>query len=161
MPASSFSRVRFSVLGAQNGKPLPKLAARLVFADLHAVLFQHIPGVQFISGIHRGYPGLLFPVDDGPFNGRSAAVFGQQGAVDIDASQGRQGQHLPGENLPEGHGNQQVGAQLSKRLQALPADLFKLIDGNSLLLCQHLHGGGASLCPRPLGRSGWVQTAAM
>ncbi|MBS5644974.1 MAG: HAD family hydrolase, partial [Clostridiales bacterium] len=22
-------------------------------------------------------------------------------------------------------------------------------------------GGGASLCPRPLGRSGWVQTAAM
>ena len=65
-------------------------------ADGRGAAAQDVPGVQSGRHFHYGDAGFRLVIEDGPLDGRRAAMPGQEGGVDIDAAEPRQIQHRRG-----------------------------------------------------------------
>ncbi len=73
-------------IGAHGREAGAKFDSGLLRPDFGFGFEEHIAGVEASIDAHGGDTGERFAVDDGPLDGRGAAIFGQERGVDVDDS---------------------------------------------------------------------------
>ena len=116
---------------------------------------QHIPRIQPDVRLHDGDARFRFPVQNTRGHGGRAAVFGEQGSVDIINARGKRVQNAFGEQLAVRAGHHKMGAQAFKFTDMF-ADLGKIQYGNAAQARENFERRGRDdrLSPHGLVRLG-------
>jgi len=75
-------------LGPQAGQLVKKSSGRVLVTDRDLTGQEDVAGIHALIHLHNRDAGLCFAADDGPLDGGGSAVFGQQGAMDVDGAKG-------------------------------------------------------------------------
>ena len=82
--------------------------ACFVRSDFRLVFQQHGPGVEACVDLHGGEAGAGLAIRDRPVDGRRAAIFRQQRAVQVDPAEARNRDKPGGDDLPVGDDDDHV-----------------------------------------------------
>ncbi len=114
------------------GEARVELRRGFVRRDFGFVLQQRRTCVQTRVNLHGGQAGARFAAGDGPVNRGGAAIFWQQGAVQVDPSEARNCDEARGNNLAVGDDHYYVGRGAAKIFVGFfGADFLRLVHGDS------------------------------
>src|SRR6266545_3022002 len=127
-------------LRAQGREPVVQRLRVLIGSDARGLLTEDVAGVEALVHFHDGDAGFALVVQEGPLNRRRAAIFGQEGGMDVQAAEARQREDLCRQNLAiSGHRNQ-VGLKPRQWIEkGLVAGAFRLQDVKLFLRRQTFH----------------------
>lgn len=96
-------------LGPDLGESVAQFAFGFRGGNGGGFLGDDVSSVESFVHFHDGDAGFRIAVEDGPSNGRGAAVFGQKGGVQVEASEFGDFKGFGGEHLTVGDDDEEVG----------------------------------------------------
>ena len=127
-------------LCAESFEPVKELPGRFKLADLRFARSDHVPGVHRRSHVLHGNTGRLVPIEHRPLNGRSAAVFRQERAMDIDAAVLCHVKKRLRQNTAVSHDHKKLRSERAQKLRCRAVlEGYGLIYGNAALHGQRFH----------------------
>src|ERR1700676_3156652 len=116
--------------GAGFGETRGEVRGSFVFADEQLLLQQNFAGVHAGVDAHGGVAGDSFAVGDSPVNRGSAAVFREQGSVQVEPAEFWDVQKPRGNDLTVGDDDDGVRSERAEvRFDFRCADFFRLMNG--------------------------------
>ena len=139
-------------LRAHGRQPVEKRPAGLRLPDGGLGGIDRIPLVHPGGEIHGGHAGDRVAGKHRPLDGGAAPIFGQQRAVDVDASIFWKSKDVLRQDAPVSHHRDDVRRQLAQHVQrrAVP-QLLRLPYRQAGGQCRLLHGAGEQFMPPALG----------
>lgn len=89
-----------------------KFASGFRGRDRCGFLRDDVSGVEAFVHFHDGNAGLMVAVEDGPRNGRGAAIFRQKGRMHVETTEFGNFKNFGGEHLAVGGDEEEVGRRV-------------------------------------------------
>ena len=111
---------------------LDSLGKRVKFLEevREALDLQNVACVHFFHGAHDADARFLVAVQKRPLYGGRAAVFRQQGGMDVYHPEWEKGEESLGQNLPESRGDAEVGRERRHRFASVARNFVELQHGD-------------------------------
>ncbi|MDB6067140.1 MAG: hypothetical protein JWR26_3348 [Pedosphaera sp.] len=119
-------------VGTQGGEAIVQGLGIVLGVDGGGLAGEDVAGIEAGIHFHDGDAGLGLVVEDGPLDGGGAAIFGEDGGVDVEGTEAGQIQNGFGEDLAIRGNGDEVGLELAEFLnEGFVAGAFGLEDGQA------------------------------